>query len=146
MYYLAYVRGVMNKYHSEIFGRFTYADSMTYEDLLAQEATLMENLEGIFRDGGAEHIDFTPLGDILMSQCAFETQNLEILRDMAQEIAFILPRQIRGILFCLQKDLSSYHMFWLKRGEWREKEFIIPKEDDKTAAHKIDLARHGEKE
>lgn len=128
----------MNKYKSEIFGEFAYAESMTYEELLACESELMVNLEGIFQDGGAEHIDFTPLGDMLMTQCAFETQNLEILRDIAQEIAFILPSRVAGVLLCLQKDLASYHMFWIKRGEWQEKEYIVPKEGPADApVHKL---------
>lgn len=116
----------MNKYKAEIFSEFTYAESMTYEDLLYYENVLMENLEGIFRDGGAEHIDFTPLGDMLMCQCALEVPNREILRDMAQEIAFILPVNIRGRMLCLHKNLEFYDMFWLARGLWQEKEYKIP--------------------
>lgn len=128
----------MNKYRSEIFGEFTYAESMTYEDLIANESDLMENLDGIFQDGGAEHLDYTPLGDMLMTQCAFEVQNLEIFRDIAQEIAFILPEKIKGRLLCLQKDLTSYHLFWIRRGQWQEQEIILPvKGPENAPVHKI---------
>ena len=128
----------MNKYRSEIFGEFTYAESMTYEDLIANESDLMENLDGIFQDGGAEHLDYTPLGDMLMTQCAFEVQNLEIFRDIAQEIAFILPEKIKGRLMCLQKDLTSYHLFWIRRGQWQEQEIILPiKGPENVPVHKI---------
>lgn len=116
----------MNKYKAEIFSEFTYAESMTYEELLYCENALMENLEGIFRDGGAEHLDFTPLGDMLMCQCALEIPNREILRDMAQEIVYILPVNIKGRMLCLHKNLEFYDMFWLARGEWQEKEYKIP--------------------
>lgn len=117
----------MDKYQSEVFGEFTYSESMTYEDLLACENSLLANLEEIFGDAGAEHLDFTPLGDILMAQCAFTAKNLEILRDVAQEIAAVLPDGVRGRLLCLQKDLSSYHSFWIERGKWREREYALPK-------------------
>ena len=115
----------MNKYLSEIFAEFTYADSMSYSDLLICENMLMENLEGIFKDGGAEHLDFTPLGDMLMSQCALEIRNLEILRDIAQEIAIILPKNIRCRILCLQKSLDTYDMFWIERGKWSEKQYSL---------------------
>lgn len=116
----------MNKYLAEIFAEFTYAESMTYEDLLYNENLLMENLESIFKEGGTEHLDFTPLGDMLMAQCAMEIPNREILLDMAQEIAFILPKNIMGRMLCLHKNLKSYDLFWLSRGKWSEKEFNLP--------------------
>ncbi|MBD5641783.1 MAG: hypothetical protein HDQ91_05135, partial [Desulfovibrio sp.] len=61
----------MDKNQSEIFCEFTYPESMTYEDLIEYEKLLIDNLDALFRDSGAEHLDFTPLGDILMMQCAF---------------------------------------------------------------------------
>ena len=129
----------MDKYRSEIFGEFTYSQRLTYEELISCETELMDNLTNIFHDGGADHLDFTPLGDLLMSQCAFEVQNLEIFRDMAQEIAFILPQHIKGRLFCLQKNLKSFHIFWLKRGQWQEQEYPIPVDGPEGA--KINLLR-----
>lgn len=115
----------MDKYRSEMFGEFTYSQSLTYEELIAGESELIENLEGVFKDSGGDHVDFTPLGDLLMTQCAFEVQNLEIFRDIAQEIAYFLPREITARLMCLQKNLKSYHLFWIKRGEWQEKEYKL---------------------
>lgn len=123
----------MDKYRSEVFSEFTYSQSLTYEELLSFENDLLSNLEEIFRDAGAEHLDFTPQGDILMAQCVFTVQNLEILRDVAQEIAEILPQGVKGRLLCLEKDLSSYQSFWFKRGEWREKEYILPPDPPEDA-------------
>ena len=130
----------MDKYNTEIFGEFTYAESITYEDLLRYETILLKNLEEILADGGAEHLDFTPLGDTLMFQCAFITQNLEILRDMSDEICALLPEGVRGKLMCLQKSLTTYHLFWLKRGQWQEKEFILPWHGpDDAPVHKVEV-------
>lgn len=116
----------MDKYNTEIFGEFTYPESMTYESLLESENMLLENIDSIMLDGGAEHLDFNPLGDKLMFQCAFVTQNLEILRDIANEIAALLPKGVKGKLLCLEKDLSSYHLFWIQRGQWQEYEYKLP--------------------
>lgn len=116
----------MDKYNTEIFGEFTYPESMTYEDLLESESMLLENIDNIMLDSGAEHLDFNPLGDILMFQCAFVTRNLEILRDIADELAALLPQGITGKLLCLEKNLTSYHLFWLARGQWQEYEYKLP--------------------
>lgn len=130
----------MDKHNTEIFGEFTYAERLTYETLLAYESLLLENLDNIFLEAGAEHLDFTPQGDILRFQCAFESRNLEILRDIAQEITAILPPGVRGKLLCLEKDLSLYNLFWLQRGQWQEKEYILPTSaPDGSPVHKIVL-------
>ena len=52
----------MDKNRSEVYGTFTYAESLTYYDLLETENTLKENLDKLFLGAGAEHLDFTPLG------------------------------------------------------------------------------------
>lgn len=117
----------MDKNQTEIFGEFTYPESMTYFELLDTEEFLKDQLDFLFIDAGAEHLDFTPLGDILMLQCAFEFRNLEILRDIAQEVAELLPKGVSGRILCLEKNLSSYHMFWVKRDQWQEKEYKFPK-------------------
>lgn len=117
----------MDKNQTEIYGEFTYPESMTYEELLSAENYLKEQVDYLFLDAGAEHLDFTPLGDILMVQCAFECRNLEILRDIAQEVASILPENVRGRILCLEKNLASYHLFWLERGAWQEREYHLPR-------------------
>lgn len=117
----------MDKNQSEIFGEFTYAEKMTYEELLASEHILLEQISDILQEAGAEHLDFTPLGDILMVQCAFEVKNLEILRDVANEIAAMLPKAVTGRILCLETNLVSCHIFWIRKGQWQEKEYILPK-------------------
>lgn len=117
----------MDKNQTEMFGEFTYPESMTYEDLLNTESFLMEQLDNLFLDAGAEHLDFTPLGDILMLQCAFECRNLEILRDIARETASLLPRGVSGRILFLEKNLDLYHMFWVERGQWQEMEYDLPR-------------------
>lgn len=124
---------ILDKNQSEIFGEFTYAESMSYEDLLACEADLLEQLGSILQEAGAEHLDFTPLGDILMLQCAFEIKNLEIMRDVTREIAAILQKGITGRLLCLETNLVSCHIFWISQGKWQEKEYILPRKGPEDA-------------
>lgn len=117
----------MDKFNTELFGEFTYSDALTYEALISCEAQLMERLDSVLQDAGAEHIDFSPLGDNLMFQGAFVTRNLEILRDIAGLLAEILPRGVRGRIVCLEKDLSSYYAYWIERGQWQEKAYSFPR-------------------
>lgn len=116
----------MDKYQTEIFGEFTYAESLTYEDLLNIEEDITREVDTIFLDAGAEHLDFTPHGDLLMFQCAFECRNMEIFRDIADELAMWLPKGVRGRILCLDKDLYSYSLFWISPGQWQEKAHIFP--------------------
>ncbi len=48
--------GDMDKHQTEIFGQFTYSQSITYEDLLKYEKNLQENLENIYRDGDRKSV------------------------------------------------------------------------------------------
>lgn len=116
----------MDKNLTEIYAEFTYSESLTYYELLDTENFLIEQIDLLFLDAGAAHLDFTPLGDILMMQCAFECRNLEILRDVAGEIAGILPDGVKGRILCLEKNLATYSLFWLSGGKWQEKDYILP--------------------
>lgn len=132
----------MDKTLSEVFGEFTYAQSMSYEDLLTHEEKLLENLDRIFLDAGAEYLDFTPLGDILKLQCGFETHDLDLFQDVAQKIARVLPKKVRGRLVCLQKNLDSFHIYWLSRGQWREADIDLPaKAPEHLPVHDIEEAK-----
>ncbi len=122
----------MDKNHSELFGHFTYDDSLTYEALLAAEELLIDEIEPLLQRGGAEHLDFTPLGDALMLECVFEEHRLYVYRKIAMEIAAMLPDGVNGRLLCLHKDFSSLHVFWLRPGAWVEEERPLPETPSET--------------
>ena len=126
----------MDKNQCEVFARFTYADSLTYEELLEAEAALMARLEALLQEAGGEHLDFTPLGDMLRCQCAFESVDLENFRGIAARVAAILPEGITGRLLALDKALAGMHLFWVQQGAWQEAEWPVP-----TTAP-ADAARH----
>lgn len=118
----------MDKNRSELFGRFSYDDSLTYEDLLAVEENLTADLTALLLRADAAHLDFTPLGDALMFQCAFEAHKLYVYRKIALETAALLPSGVRGQMLCLDKDFNSLHIYWLRAGQWQEEERTVPLE------------------
>ena len=116
----------MDKNRSEIFGQFSYDESLTYEELLDVANTLSADLEALLQRAGAAHLDFTPLGDALMCQCAFETHKLYVYRKIAQEAAALLPRGVTGRLLCVDKSLAALHVYWIQPGQWQEEERPVP--------------------
>lgn len=118
----------MDKNRSEIFGQFSYDESLTYEELLDVERALTADLEGVLQRAGAAHLDFTPLGDVLMCQCAFEAHQLHVYRAIVQETAALLPRGVTGRLLCVDKSLDALHVYWIQPGQWQEEERPVPVE------------------
>ena len=116
----------MDKNQCELFAQFVYADSLTYEELLSAESVLMARLEEILANAGGEHLDFSPLGDMLGCQCVFELCDIEKFREVAAGIAAILPAGITGRLLCLDKSLAGLNLFWLQRGAWQEALWPVP--------------------
>lgn len=116
----------MDKNRSELFGQFTYDDSLTYEELLVLEESLKAELQDLLLQTRAVHLDFTPMGDALMCQCAYESHDPEVYRHIAEEAAHILPQGITGRLLCLDKNLATQHLYWIARGQWQEKEYPLP--------------------
>ena len=116
----------MYKNISEVFGQFTYDEALSYEELLVAEQTLICALGELMLRAGAEHPDFTPMGDMLLCQCAFETHKLYVYRKFAHEIAGLLPAGVTGRLLCLEKNFGSLHVYWIQPGQWEEEELPIP--------------------
>lgn len=116
----------MDKNRSELFGRLSYDEGLTYEQLLEAEAALSIALEELLLRAGAAHLDFTPLGDALLFQCAFEAHKLYVYRKIAQETAAMLPQGVTGRLLCLDKSLDALHVYWIQAGQWQEEERPVP--------------------
>lgn len=138
----AFAESIVDKNRCEIFGAFVYAERLTYEEVLEFEGCLLEKIERIFQSQGAEHLDFTPLGDVLMTQCAFETMNVEVCRNIAKNAASILPAGVRGKLMCFDKNLVTFTLFWIRRGQWQEKEYVLaPSAPADLPVHEVPVAR-----
>lgn len=135
------IEATMDKNQCEFFAQFTYADSLTYDELLSSEAALMARLEEILPAAGGQHLDFTPLGDMLRCQCAFESVDLENFREIAGHIAALLTGGITGRLLFLDKCLTDMHLFWLQKGAWQEAVWSVPLVAPADApAYQVDVA------
>ena len=116
----------MDKNLCEFFAQFTYADRLTYDELLSAEGALMARLEELLPEAGGQHLDYTPLGDMLRCQCAFESLDVENFREIAGHIAAFLPDGITGRLLFLDKSLADLYLFWLQKGNWQELRWPVP--------------------
>ncbi|MCR5813620.1 MAG: hypothetical protein K6G15_03895 [Desulfovibrio sp.] len=116
----------MDKTSSEIFGNFLYDESLTYDELLHTEETLTYAIEDLLKRAGAEHVDFTPMGDSLMLQCCCQGHKIYIFRKLACELAEILPPKISGRICCLSHALNTCHVYWLRKNTWQEASLAIP--------------------
>ncbi|MBR3664899.1 MAG: hypothetical protein IKN64_09665 [Desulfovibrio sp.] len=116
----------MDKTSSEIFGNFVYDESLTYDELLHTEETLTSAIEDLLKRAGAEHVDFTPMGDSLMLQCSCQGHKIYIFRKLACELAEILPQKISGRICCLSHGLDTCHVYWLHKNAWQEVSLVIP--------------------
>lgn len=120
------IEGAMDKNQCEFFAQFTYADRLTYDELLSAEGALMARLEEILPEAGGQHLDYTPLGDMLRCQCAFESLDVGNFQEIAGHIAAILPDGITGRLLFLDKSLTEMYLFWLQKGHWQEITWPVP--------------------
>ena len=116
----------MEQTSSEIFCQFIYDESFTYDELLQIEENLISSIEDLLHRSGAEHIDFTPLGDTLMLQCAYSEHKIYIFRKLACKLAELLPPKISGRVVCLSHALDACQVYWLKHNEWQEQNIPLP--------------------
>ena len=118
----------MDKTRSEIFGRFDYDDSLTYDELLSLEDSLIAATEDLLTRGGVSHLDFTPQGDALMFQGAFEEHKTYIYRKIAQEIAALIPQGVTVRVLCVDKGIDAVLMYWIRPRQFQEQETLLPGE------------------
>lgn len=112
----------MDKNRCEVFGQLLYDESLTYEELLEIEKQLINRVNEILQWAGAVHIDFTPHGDDLLFQCAFEAYSGPVFQDIAQNLAAVLPAKISGRIMGVDKNDFDTHIFWIRPGVWQEYE------------------------
>ncbi len=112
----------MAKFDCELFGHFVYGPELSYNDLLAREAELVDAIHGALDASGGEHIDFTPTGDALRVQaCA--------------AVAPLLRGDVEGRMLFVDKGLDLLHLYLLADGTWREAALRLPEARAGMAAH-----------
>ncbi|MDR1856174.1 MAG: hypothetical protein LBR22_03315 [Desulfovibrio sp.] len=118
----------MNRYGGELFGRFSYDDELTYEEMTASESALIAELSGLLPLAGAGHVDFSPTGEYLWFQCVFDRPKAYVFRKLAMEMAARAPEGVSGRLLCLDKGLDTFLVYYVERGSWQEEKVTLPVE------------------
>lgn len=119
----------MNKFHCEMFGHFAYDEILSYHDLLEMEGRFIGIVQELLTQEGAEHVDFTPLGDELMVQCAFDTWSDELFQSLCSGLSQQMSPYIQGRLLFVDKHLTSLHVFHVNHERWSATHTTIPSTD-----------------
>lgn len=116
----------MNKFHCEMFGHFIYDESLTYEELLDMEMRLIGDVQLVLERSNAEHLDFTPLGDELMVQCAFDDYAPEVFQEICRTLSPFLHPSVEARLLFVDKHLGSLRVFHMNCRTWQEHAIELP--------------------
>lgn len=116
----------MSRHLAELYAQFSYGEQLSYEELLEIEDRLIAAVQDVLVRAGGEHLDFTPLGDCLMVQCAFEAHRLYVFRKISMHVAGFLPEHVTGRILCVDKRLDASHLYWVQPGRWEEEDRSIP--------------------
>ena len=116
----------MSKFRCEMFGHFVYDESLSYHELLDVEARLIGNIQLLLEDNSAEHIDFSPLGDELMVQCAFEAYEETLFRSLSDGLRPTLPEAVDAKLLFVDKHLASLYVFHINSQQDKGQHLNLP--------------------
>lgn len=125
----------MAKFDCELFGHFVYGPELSYNDLLAREAELVDALQGALDASGGEHIDFTPTGDALRVQCVFANHEETAFHAACAAVAPLLRGDVEGRMLFVDKGLDLLHLYLLADGVWQEAALRLPDARAGMAAH-----------
>jgi len=103
----------MAKYRYEMFANLIYGETLTYEELINREQSLMVELTAYLQNIGASHIDFQPLGDALYIQCVFAEQDARNFEEVADAVARLSGQHMEGRLIFFGRDLGRIYCFFL---------------------------------
>ncbi|QJT09488.1 hypothetical protein [Oceanidesulfovibrio marinus] len=96
-----------------------YSQEISYHELHEVEQELIVVLQDTLIACGAVHLDFWGYGDSLQFDFSMERFEKEALKEMAQEIAGLLPADVSGRLVGVDKALRRLGVFNLTPGEAR---------------------------
>lgn len=116
----------MGNYLCEMFGHFEYSEDMTYQELLDRESMLTQDTKELLQEFQAIHLNYTPLGDVLMLQCVFKHYDPELFHEICDALSPLLCQSVTGRLVFVDKQLNSIHIYSLTEQDWHEAELRIP--------------------
>ena len=116
----------MARHHYEMFGNLTYGESLTYEELISREQSLMAEFTAYLQNAGASHIDFQPLGDALYVQCVFDDQDARNFEHLAEALAKLAGRHVEGRMVFLDRELRRIYCFFFVDGSCQGGRLNLP--------------------
>jgi hypothetical protein len=110
----------MPKLLCELFGRFAFADELSYADLLEREARLKDELSGYFAQAGFVHMHFASTGDFLLMQGMTATHDGALFAEVCEAVCRLLDEGVECRFLFVDRFLNSVHFSVLSKGAWRE--------------------------
>jgi len=110
----------MPKFRCELFGRFAFAEELSYAELLEKEAQLKASLSAFFAEAGFVHMHFTSAGDFLLMQGMTAEHDRDVFRSVCEAVSRLLDADVGGRLLFVDRLLDAVHFVVLRKGMWRE--------------------------
>lgn len=111
----------MASHNCELFGHIRYRSELSYNELYAIEADLIDELHAALSRLGADHIDLVGQGDALRAQCMFAEYDEALFHALCDAMAAFLPAsKVRGRLLFVHKDLAMIHLYCFHDTGWKE--------------------------
>ena len=110
----------MPKFRCELFGRFAFAEELSYAELLEKEAQLKGKLSDFFVEAGFVHMHFSSTGDFLLMQGMTAEHDRDLFRNVCEAVSRLLDADVEGRLLFVDRLLDAVHFAVLHKGMWRE--------------------------
>ncbi len=136
----------MAKHDCELFGHMLYSPDLSYSELYAIEADLIDEMHDALEQIGAEHIDLVGMGDALRIQCVLSEHDEPIFHDLCDAVARFLPATVQGRLLCVHKDLSVIHLYCFTGKGWKEATVDISMQNCLIGVETTPLVEPGEQD
>ena len=120
----------MPKHRCEFFGRFVFAEELSYADLLEKEAQLKEELSRLFVEAGFAHMHFISTGDFLLMQGVAVEHDQAVFQEVCTKVSQLLDEGVEGRLLFVDRFLESVHFFVLSNKAWQENFLEWPLHND----------------
>ncbi|MDR0239325.1 MAG: hypothetical protein LBI88_03715 [Deltaproteobacteria bacterium] len=120
----------MPKFRCELFGHFTFAEELSYADLLEKEVQLKEELSGLFAQADFVHLHFTSTGDFLLVQGVAVEHDQDLFQEVCEAVSQLLDESVEARLLFVDRFLDSVYFYALNNETWRETflEWPLPKD------------------
>lgn len=122
----------MPRFRYECFCRLSYADELTYEELLECEREMTEALHELFEHFGASHVDFFPDGDSLQAHCVFAALRADDLDRLVRDTAAAAGNRAEARFLLVDRHLEKMFLGLAAHGAGHAFRLDVPAPDAGT--------------